>query len=170
MQKPFEKSQYVCYGANGVCRIEEICPMPGMRTQTLFYVLKPIADRNSVYYIPVDNEKLTSRMRLPLTREQINETIDSVKSTSFRWIEDRSERIEQCRNALRESDMRRILLSVGMLYLHKQELIAQGKKLASSDEAMLREAEKLTENEFAFVLGLNADEVGSYIRARLGLE
>ena len=66
--------------------------------------------------------------------------------------------------------MRRILLSVGMLYLHKQELIAQGKKLASSDEAMLREAEKLTENEFAFVLGLNADEVGSYIRARLGLE
>ena len=82
MQYQFEKSQYVCYGANGVCRIEDICPMPGMRTQSLFYVLRPIADRNSVYYIPTDNEKLTSKMRLPLTREQIDETIDAGSKTA----------------------------------------------------------------------------------------
>lgn len=170
MQRQFEKSQYVYYGANGVCRIEDICLMPDLNAHALFYVLKPIADRNSVYYIPTDNERLVSKLRMPLTREEIDATIDSVKDTSVPWIDDRSTRQEQCRAALRECDMRQILLIVGMLYLHKQMLSEENKRLSSTDEAILRDAEKLTENEFSFVLDLKVDEVGSYIRRRLGLE
>lgn len=170
MQSPFEKSQYVCYGANGVCRIEDVCPVPGMGTHTLFYVLKPIADRNSVYYIPADNDALVSKLRRPLTREEIDAAIDSVKDTPLRWIEDRAQRTEQCRAALRACDMRQILLLVGMLYLQKQKLSEENKRLSSTDETMLRDAEKLTENEFSFVLGLHADEVGAYIRRQLGVE
>ncbi len=170
MHKQFEKSQYICYGSNGICRVEDICPIPGMGAGVLFYVLKPIADRNSVYYIPTENEALISKMRLPLTREEIDAAIDSVRDASVRWIIDRGERVEQCRAALRECDVRQNLLTVGMLYLQKQKLSEEGKSLSSTDEAMLRDAEKLTENEFAFVLGLRADEVGPYIRRRLGLE
>ena len=59
---------------------------------------------------------------------------------------------------------------VGMLYLQKQKLSEENKRLSATDEALLRDAEKLTENEFSFVLGLNADAVGPYIRRRLGLE
>ncbi len=170
MQKQFEKSQYVCYGANGICLIEDICPMPGMDGHALFYVLKPIADRNSVYYIPTDNESLVSKLRVPLTREEIDATIDSVKDASVHWIDDRSTRHEQCRAALRECDMRQVLLIVGMLYLQKQKLSEENKRLSTTDESLLRDAEKLTENEFSFVLGLNAGEIGPYIRRRLGLE
>ncbi len=170
MQRQFEKLQYVCYGANGVCRIEDICSMPDLSAHALFYVLKPIADHNSVYYIPTDNERLVSKLRLPLTREEIDAAIDSVKDAPVQWIDDRTERQKQCHAALRESDVRQILLIVGMLYLHKQNLSEENKRLSSTDETILRDAEKLTENEFSFVLGLPADEVGPYIRGRLGLE
>ena len=170
MQRQFEKSQYVCYGVNGVCRIEDIRSVPDLGAHTLFYVLKPIMDQNSVYYIPTDNERLVSRLRMPLTREEIDATVDSIKDAPIRWIGDRAQRLEQCRTALRECDVRRLLLMVGMLYLQKQKLSEENKRLSATDEALLRDAEKLTENEFSFVLGLNADAVGPYIRRRLGLE
>ena len=170
MMQRFEKSQYIRYGANGVCQIDDIGPLPGMDASASYYVLKPIADKRSVYYIPVDSETLTSKMRPLLTREEIDNAIDSVKGMLPEWVEDRSIRLENGRAALRESDTRQTLLVIGSLYQHKQQLLAAGQKPSSSDDYLLKEAEGLIENEFAFVLGLESGEIGSYIRARLGLK
>ena len=41
------------------------------------------------------------------------------------------------------------------------------KKLCSSDEHILQSLEKLIEDEFAFSLQLNGEQVGEYIRDRL---
>lgn len=166
----FEKSQYIRYGANGVCQIEDIGPLPGTDSSAQYYTLKPIADKRSVYFIPVDSETLTSKMRPLLTRDEIDNAIDSVKGMLPEWEEDRSVRLESGRAALRESDTRQTLLVIGSLYRHKQQLLAQGKKSSSSDDYLLKEAEVLIENEFAFVLGLEDAEIGPYIRTRLGLE
>lgn len=166
----FEKSQYIRYGANGVCQIGDIGTLPGMDASKQYYILQPIADKKSVYYIPVDSEALTSKMRPLLTRQEIDDTIDSVKGTAYVWIEDRNTRLESFRAALRNSDTRQTLLIVGSLYRHKEQLLAVGKKPSSSDDFLLKEAEGLIENEFAFVLGLESGEIGPYIRARLGLE
>ncbi|MBQ7541423.1 MAG: CarD family transcriptional regulator [Clostridia bacterium] len=166
----FEKSQYIRYGANGVCQIDDIGPLPGTDTPAQYYILKPITDKRSVYYIPVDSETLTSKMRPLLTRKEINSIIDSVKDVPREWIEDRNERNESFRAALRESNTRKTLLIIGALYQHKEQLLAAGKKPSSSDDYLLKEAEGLIENEFAFVLGLETGEIGSYIRTRLGLE
>ena len=166
----YKKTQYICYGANGVCRIEDVGPIPGMHAQARFYTLKPLSDEKSVYYIPVDSETLTSKMRPLLTRGEINASIDSAADAPCAWIEDRTERHETCRSALRESDPRRIMRIAGMLYLRRQQLADEGKKLSATDEMMLKQAESLIENEFSFVLGLKNSEVGPYIRTRLGLE
>lgn len=169
MQGQFEKSQFVRYGANGVCRIEDVRPIPEINKQSSFYVLKPLADQKSVYYIPTDSKALTSKLRPPLTRDEIDAAIDSVKDEPLTWIEDRSVRLDTCRAALRENDTRQTLLVVGMLYQHKQQLAADSKKLSASDEAALKEAQTLIENEFSFVLGLTKDEIEPYIRKRLDL-
>ena len=166
----FEKSQYIRYGANGVCKIEDIGPLPETDSSAQYYILKPIADKRSVYYIPVDSEMLTSKMRSLLTREEIDNVIDSVKDMPPEWEEERSVRLESGRAALRESDTRQTLRMIGSLYQHKQQLLAEGKKPSSSDDFLLKEAEGLIENEFAFVLGLEDAEIGPYIRTRLGLE
>ena len=96
-----------------------------------------------MYYVPTDNERLVSKLRLPLTREEIDAAIDSVKDAPVQWIDDRTERQKQCHAALHESDVRQILLIVGMLYLHKQNLSEENKRLSSTDETILRDAEKL---------------------------
>ena len=169
MQTQFQKEQYVRYGANGVCRIEDIRPVPEMKTKDDFYILQPIADHKSVYFIPTDSEKLTSKMRVLLSREEIDALIDTVKGEPLEWIEDRKARLEQFRLTLRECDMLQIMRMVGMLYLRKRALMDQGKKLAPSDEAVLREAETVVENEFAFVLGVPTQDVSRYVLTRLDL-
>ena len=170
MQQKFQKGEYVRYGANGVCLIDDVREMVIEKNPELFYILRPIADRNSTFFIPVANETLTGKIRCILTREEINDLIDSTRGDTELWIEDRKARMEYYRVLLRTCDPRELLRLAAMLYTKKQELSSVGKKLSPSDSGVLKQAEELTDNEFAFVLQLPTDEVGPYIRNRLGLE
>ncbi|MBQ9413530.1 MAG: CarD family transcriptional regulator [Clostridia bacterium] len=170
MQTQFQKGEYVRYAANGVCLVDDIRQMPELKREEYFYILRPIADRNSTYFIPVDNAKLTAKLRPLLTKEEIDDLIDSVRDVHEPWIEDRKERAELFRTILRECDMRAVLSLAGTIYLRKQFLDQEGKKLSPSDDSVLKQAESMTENEFAFVLHMQNTEVGPYVRERLGIE
>ena len=54
-----------------------------------------------------------------------------------------------------------------LLYLHREALNGKGKRLRTNDEQMLRDAEKLLNDEFALVLNIKPREVPEYIRSRL---
>ena len=170
MQAQYQKGEYVRYAANGVCLVEDIRQMPELKRGDLFYVLRPIADQKSTYYIPIDNEKLTGKLRPVLTRDEVNALIDSVHDAEMIWIEDRKQRVEQFHAALRACDLRQLMVTACTLYLQKQSVLRAGKKLTPSDETVLRQAEALVDNEIAFVLDLPVSGVGTYIRNRLGME
>ena len=55
-----------------------------------------------------------------------------------------------------------------MIYLHKKEISDKGKKLHLCDEHMLKNAENLLSDEFAYVLKIEKDEVLPYILNMLG--
>ena len=56
------------------------------------------------------------------------------------------------------------------IYEKKRELARQGKKLSVTDTTTLRSAEKLVEEEFAWVLDLDPEEVPAFIRKRLHIQ
>ena len=170
MQTEFQKGQYVVYAANGVCSVEDVCKMPELSRNDLFYVLRPASDKNSVFYIPVTSETLTAKIRTLLSKEEIDSLIDSLRGDESTWIEDRKARMEHFRDVLRRSDPRELLLLAGTVYAQKQRLLSIGKKLSSSDESVLRQAESITDGEFSYVLGVEPKEVGNYILHRLSLD
>ena len=53
-----------------------------------YYVLIPEHAAKSVVYLPVDNQALVSRMRAPLTEEQVLRLIHKMPEQECRWIED----------------------------------------------------------------------------------
>lgn len=53
------------------------------------------------------------------------------------------------------------------LYLHKQELFSNKKKLQEADDRALRAAEKQINHEFAAALHIAPEEVPSYIAEKL---
>ena len=55
------------------------------------------------------------------------------------------------------------------IYMRKLELDQVGKKLPAADTNTLKSAEKLVEEEFSHVLGIEREDVGTYIRSVIGV-
>ena len=165
----YRKGEYVRYAVNGVCLVEDIRKDAVSRGKEPreFYVLKPVADPGSTILVPTDSEPLLAKMaRLP-DREELDRMILSTKDATLEWIDDRKLRAASFQAMVKTADLRELICLVGCIYRKRLELTSAGKKLSSSDEGILRRAESLIENELAFVLQIEGDQVGSYIREKL---
>ena len=163
----YQAGETVFYGTEGVCRVEEIREMKVGGENAAYYVLRPIYREGSTVYVPVQNEQLVSRMRPLLTAKQIDDMIDEVNQTDEDWIDDAAERKAEFQRILVSADRRELLTMVRILYLRRQNLQTCGKRLRTNDEQMLRDAERLLDDEFSVVLNIKPREVPEYIRNRV---
>lgn len=162
----YQKNDHVNYGIHGICKIEDICRMslnPAVGEQ-MYYILKPVSVESSTIYIPVDNEKLTARMRPVLSQEQIDEIISSVKDQKMEWIADRKKRLAEFQEILSRRDERELLLLASCLYM-KSETSEKG--LSNGEREMLKKVEGIIADEFAFSLKISSGSIADYIRERL---
>lgn len=167
METTFAIGQYVVYGKVGVCQVadrrEEA--FGGSREEYLF--LHPQSDPKSTLYVPCGNETLMARLRPLMTRSEIDALLGGVEEAPMEWIDDRNERNSQFRRVLAEGDRRQILRLIRCLGRKKQERVENGKKLSTSDEALLQECVRLVDEEFSLALGIPRTEVRRYIQERL---
>lgn len=170
-EKDFQIGKHVAYGTNGVCIIEDIKPMKfasGMK-EKMYFILDPEGNSSSKVFVPADNEKLVSRMRTVMTREEINDLLLGMKGKELEWEKDRRVRSERFHEILSQGVTQDMLLMIRCIYLKKRELAGTGKNLPTTDGNTLKTAERLVEEEFAYTLGIKTSEVGPYIRKLLGM-
>ena len=167
----YKKGDYIRYASNGICLIEDIKDMDLYRTKKpkKFYVLKPVNAALSTIYVPLENSELVSKMHNILSKKEIDQLIDSIEQDKIEWISDRKERNNSFKQVVIDSDPKELLKLVGCIYLEKQKLSKMGKKLSSTDQNYLSQAELFIENEFSFVLGMDGVDIGNYIKKRLGI-
>ena len=165
----FQKDDYVNYGSQGICHIEDIrfirfdCRSGGRD----YYILRPVHQDGSRVFVPTDNPQLTGRMRPVLSPGEIDRIIRSVRGRDLPWISDRKQRSARFQDILVRRDEEELLLLARCLYQKSRE----GRKgLSSADAAALKKAEEIVDREFAFSLRLAPQSVGAYIRRILGLE
>lgn len=171
MQQSYRVGEYVIYGKSGLCRIEAIEPLSFTRGESkLYFVLKPMSGTAGTIYVPCDNVILTSKLRSVLSKQEIDNALFEIKGKQLDWIDDKNTRADYFRALFNGGKQEDLLLLVGCLYLKKKELTAKGRHLANADETILKNSEKLLEEEFAFSLQISPDEVGEYIRKALELE
>ncbi len=158
----------VLYGANGVCRVSDICQKEFSGTAKDYYILRPISNEALTIFVPVNNKLLTDKIKRILSQKEICELISSLSNEPISWIEDDMERKEHYRLVLLSGNRGETLKMIRELYIHKQEQQSKGKKIHLSDEQFLKEAEKLLYSEFSLVLNIKEDEVPSFIAERIG--
>ena len=163
----FETGDMILYGSQGVCRIEKIEKMRIDREVKPYYVLRPVYERGCTVFIPVDNEKLTSKMKHVLSVEQVNEIISLSPSQQSVWIDDDMVRKETFRATLDRGDRQEIACMIKALYLRQKKQNAMGKKLHMSDERLFKEAEKMLYDEFSIVLGIKRDQMSQLMLKKL---
>ena len=163
----FEKGHVFVYGATGVCRVEDIKICDYGTGKKEYYILQPVFDLRSSLSVPVDSPVFSSRAREILSKEEVLEIIDSLPDSDSEWIRDEKERLEAFKSLLDSGICKNTAILVRSLYLHKKDLLSKGKKLRSSDEALMQRAEKLLFGEFAWVCGKDPKEAALIIKEKI---
>lgn len=161
-------NEYVNYSGQGVCKIEDIRCMdfsPDHHPRT-YYILKPVYQQNAQIFVPVDSQALSARMRPVLSPKEIDSAILSVKNQYMPWISDRKERAARFQEILSRRDERELLLLISCLYLRGK---GSAKGLPTGDAQVLKQAETVIDQEFSFSLQISTQNIGEYIRGKLGL-
>ncbi len=152
----------ILYGSQ-ICRIEENAKRDFGGSLKEYYVLKPVYNDTSTIYVPVNNEKLTGKMRRILSANEIYDLIRSMPDADSEWVENEAERKEKYKEILASGDREAIIRMIKALYHHQDVRQAQGRKLHVSDERFLKEAERTLYDEFALVLNISQDQVLPFI-------
>ena len=162
----FDIGEYVSYGINGMCNIEDIRPMQLSQSveKMMYYILRPESNPKSTIFVPVNNQKLVSKMREPMTKDEINAMLVRMKDRTLEWDKDVRFRTESFHEILNNGVNQDLILMIRCLHRKRQELVQLGKKLPARDSNTLKTAERLVEEEFAHVLHIKCEEVSDYIR------
>lgn len=165
----FEVGQYVVYGTNGICMIDsiELVSFAAGSPKEYYYVLRQYKNPSNKYFVPFKNEAQLSKLREPMRREDIEDILMGLSDDDVTWISDRRERGDRFRSILHEGVSGRLLSMIICIYEKKRELAKNGKKLSVTDQTTLKSAEKLVEEEFAWALEMDPEDIPAFIRKRL---
>lgn len=157
------ENTYVSYNVHGVCKIEriELKKNPFNNEKEKYYILKPVKENSATVFVPVDNEKLVSNMKPILTKNEINDLILSVDKQDVIWNEDIKQRTNRFNEIILQRDERELLTLISTLYLKS---INTEKGITPSEKTILKKAENIIHEEFAFALDLEEKDISKYIR------
>ena len=164
----FRVNDVIIYGVQGVCKITgtEEKMVNGMKKT--YFVLKPVKDKNSTIFAPMDNELVLKKMRRLLSKDEIHKLIDSLPEENAVWVENENERKEFYKSILARGNHLELIQMIKAIYAHKKKREAEGKRLHISDEGFFKDAEQILYNEFQYVLDLGGrDDLMTYIFERL---
>ncbi len=153
----------VLYGTLGVCTVSDIVKKKFDETEMDYYLLRPVFDKNSTVLAPCNSDVTKQKMRSLLSKDEIMQLKDEVVNEPVKWVDDSMERRKQFSEILHSFDSKAILALARNIYFHKEELASKGKNLSSLDTRFLKEAEKVSFEEIAVVLGINKSEVLDFL-------
>lgn len=163
--KRFNAGESVVYDTYGICMVEKIekksfCS--GMPLQE-YYVLSVMGSPNSTYYVPLSSEKLCSKLRYPLSVNDIHSLLKASSETECEWIENRQMRADTFHDIMQKGVSAELVALIRCMYEKKCTNQNCGKKLSATDESLFNAAQKLLTQEFAFSLGIEEHQVCDYI-------
>lgn len=166
----FSIGEYIVYGLNGVCRVEEIGPMnmSGVDSDKIYYTLLPLYTKGSRVFTPVDNQKVV--MRPVITKKEACQLIDDMSSIDEIEVVDDKRRELAYKEAVKSCDCRELIRIINTALKRKEERLAQGKKMSACDERYLKQAQDTLYGEFAISLKIEKGEVQDFITNRVGMK
>ena len=154
----FKVDDYIMYGRTGVCKVVDITNEKFINgEERKYYVLSPIHNNNNtIIKIPLDNTKVP--MRKIISKEDVTSLINDIPNMEILWIDDEKKRMAQFETMLKSGQCEELI----KLISNKRH----SKKLNKADKEIIKEAERLVNEEFAIILNISPKEVNSYISSK----
>ncbi len=151
------------YGSRGACKIIDIKNEKFGNSEKTYYILMPFFDSKETIFVPVDNEKLVSKMKKILSPKQMEELIKTIPAKESVWIENVNLRREEYKKIISRAQREELISLLKTLYERRKELQLIGKNLSAYDEKFLRQVQNIIHSEIALVMEISLDEVAPYI-------
>ncbi|NLJ89367.1 MAG: CarD family transcriptional regulator [Clostridiales bacterium] len=163
----FEIGDYIIYGNNGVCKVVDIGPiqLDNSKSSKLYYTLEPIFENGSKVYTPVGNKKVL--MRPVISEEEAIDLIDSIPDIEYDSELTGKEREQKMKESLKSIDTEEWIKILKALYHTKEERLADGKSLTSSDEKYLKATQEWLYGELSVSLDKSIEEIEDYVLNRI---
>lgn len=157
----------VLYGSHGVCCVTALEERRIDRKNVTYLALQPEGQSGASYLVPTHNAAAMAKL-VPLLNQQELETLLSMELLHRgSFVEDGNLRKQTYRDLLAGGDRVRLLQMICALYRHREIRAAEGKKFHQSDEAFLRDAERLICSEISWVMGMDTPTALQYLRGKL---
>ncbi len=163
----FSVGDYMVYGINGVCLVEDICASPFDKKDTrTFYMLKPLgASAGSVIYTPTDNVQVP--MRPLMSRGEAEALIVQMPVIAPLEIPMEKMRRDIYRQTMQSCNPVEYVRLIKTVHKRRAEMLEQHKRLSETDSDFERNAKISLYHELAVVLGVQYAEVEPYLLSRL---
>ena len=168
MKNRFEPKDTVMYGGHGACTLLEITEKDFGGDVKQYYVLRPAYSGSSVFYVPLDSEPLTAKMRAIKSAAELTAILQSTAPAA--WVEADRPRQNQLKAVVDGGGTEDLVASLRLLFERQKELAEDGRKLRAADERSMRDIEKLLHEELSFVFEVKKDEVIPFMLGEITLQ
>lgn len=161
----FKINDYVVYGLNGVCMVEDIEKMILKNQELEYYILSPINNKKMTIKIPVDNK--TMSIRELMSENEVMNLIECISKRETIEIEDYRKKSQEYKTIIRSGNVLEIIKVINSINLEKNEKASLGKKINKTEDDILVSAKKQLYQEISIVLGININDVEEYIKKNI---
>ena len=162
----FKIDDYIMYGMTGVCKVIDITNEKFANGEKReYYVLSPIYSENTIIKTPVDNKQIP--MRKIISKVNVVSLINDIPNMETIWIDDEKMRNKQFNTILRGGKCEELIKLVRSIDNNREYVKSIGKKTHQADDNIMKEAERLLNEEFATILDISPNEVSSYISSHI---
>lgn len=160
----FSIGDRVIYGIHGVCEIYGTEERVVDRKKVQFFVLQPVDQRATKYYIPSHNPAALAKLRPLLSKDELIALLQSDSVRRDCWIAEESLRKATYRELISSGDREALLRMIHTLQCHRRECTGKGKKFHLCDENFLRDAQRLLSAELSAVLQIPVQDVPAFVQ------
>lgn len=163
----FSVNDTVVYGAYGVCEIQKISPLEGDREaqQTVYYHLKPLQEKGSMIYSPVDTEKCM--IRRVITKQESDTLLDEIQDMELIKISNEKTLELEYKKAMQGYGCYSLMRVFKTVVFRKTERELNKRKVTAIDEKYLTLTKRLLCSELAISRGVPIDSIADDLYARL---
>lgn len=163
----FEVNEYVFYGTEGICKIDDIVssPFSDVKSDMKYYVLHSLHGGSNTAYVPFDGA--SSLIRAVMTKSEIDSLISKIPSIEL--FEECPLKLlkEKYAIAIRSGDPAewvKVIKTVADRTINGRD---GGKKVSDAEKVYAENAKRFLHKEISIVLGIPTEDVGKYIEDRL---
>ena len=165
----FEKSDYVFYASEGICRVDDVVssPFTDIDPDAKYYVLHSTHGGSGTIFIPV--ERADTLIRAVMTKREISALISSIEGITLFEECPLKQLKEKYQIAIRSgvpSEWVRVIRTVDERSVNGRD---GGKKVSDAERAIADNARKFLYKEISVVLNIPEEEAERYIAESSGV-